>query len=84
MQIIYEKYRDRQITYPDGVTGYIAGYVENNLLLATKDDPDYCFRKFDKKWHYVDEAYKSSEWRYTYCSEGTAEKQHPTCAQKNL
>lgn len=76
MQIIYNRFRDRQITYPDGVKGFIAGYVENNLLLATKDEPPYSFRKFNKKEHYVDEAYKSSEWRYCYLSEAFAERQY--------
>lgn len=75
MQIVYNLYRDREVTYPDGVTGKVCGYVQNNLLLATKDKPFYAFRRFDKGFHFVDEKYKGEEYRYSYISERMVEEQ---------
>lgn len=77
MQIIYDKYKNKEITYQDGTVGIVCGFVQNNLLLATKEKPEYSFRRFDKGFHFVEEKYKGEEYRYCYCNESTVEKQHP-------
>lgn len=75
MRIVYDKYRDREITYPDGVVGIVCGFTGDNLLLATKDRPSYAFRTFGKEEHTIEEKYKDKIYKYTYCSEKTAEEQ---------
>lgn len=74
MEVIYNKFKDKTVTFSDGISGVVCGYVEDNLLLALKDKPRYAFRVFPKGNHFVAEEYKGKEYRYCYCTEKDAEK----------
>lgn len=74
MELIYNKFKEKVVTFPDGISGVVCGYVEDNLLLALTDKPIYSFRKFPKGLHFVADGYKGNEYRYCYCGEKDAEK----------
>lgn len=74
MEMVYNKFKGRVVTFPDGISGIICGYVEDNLLLALTEKPIYSFRQFSKGFHFVADEYKGKEYRYCYCGEKEAEK----------
>lgn len=76
MEELYKLFKGKLITYPNGVEGKIIGYVDDNLLIATEQNPTYSFRKFGKQPHYIEEEYKDKKWRYCYLSEQTVEEQY--------
>lgn len=76
MEELYKLFKGRLITYPNGVEGKIIGYTNDNLLIATEQNPMYSFRKFGKESHYIEEEFKDKKYRYCYVSEDTVEQQH--------
>lgn len=76
MQIIYERFKNKEITYPDGTIGFICGFTPTNLLVATLDRPGFEFRNFRKEKHFIEEQYKDRAFKYCYVTERMCEEQH--------
>lgn len=72
---IYEKYKGMPVHHGE-IKGVICGFTDNNLIMATEQNPLYSFRKFDKEGHFVEEEYKDKKYRYSYILESTVEAQH--------
>lgn len=68
MQRIYDKYKNRKVTY-SSYSGLVCGYTENRLIIATESSPLCSFRRLDKGKVYISEKYKDSKYRYTYADE---------------
>jgi hypothetical protein len=68
MKIIYEKYKNKKVKYPN-CFGIVCGYCDDNILIATEQTPLYSFRKFGKDFHFIEEEFKNQKYRYCYVSE---------------
>jgi len=76
MNRVYRKIKGRVLKY-NGYEGVVCGYSHDKFILATKDKTEKSFRKFDKgETPFIEEEFKSLEYRYIWCNELDVYKQH--------
>jgi hypothetical protein len=74
MEIVYKRYKNKVITH-NNYTATCCGYTDSNLILATTDRPNCCFRKVDKSM-YIQDDFRDVKFKYVFEDEQEFLKQH--------